>query len=74
MADARQTVTKQTWATAPEVVKFFGEELAKIIIEDATAFGQIKTHECGLGSTVTFYLVRSEIDTTSTTSERPPLQ
>ena len=67
MADARQTVTeilgyKTSWATAPEIVKVFEEELAKTIIEDATALGQIKIHECGLGSTVTFYPVRSEID------------
>ena len=53
---------KTSWVTAPEIVKTFGKELAKTIIEDATALGQIKIHKCGLGGTVTFYPVRSEID------------
>jgi len=50
------------WHTAPDIVKIFGEKLAKTIIDEATALGQIKTHECGFGSTARFYLVRREIE------------
>ena len=52
----------ECWYTAPRIVKIFGKELAKTIIDEATAFGHIKTHECGLGSTIRIYLVRREID------------
>ena len=52
----------ECWYPAPVIVKIFGKELAKTIIDEATASGQIKTHECGLGSTIRFYLVRREID------------
>ncbi len=66
------------WHTAPDIVKIFGEKLAKTIIDEATALGQMKTHACGLGSTARFYLVRREIDghtcSKTRTVERLPLQ
>ena len=36
----------ECWYTAPGIVKIFGKGLAKTIIDEATALGQIKTHEC----------------------------
>ena len=65
----------ECWYTAPDIVINFGKKLAKTMIDEATALGQIKKHECGLGTTARFYRMRREIDerpcSKTQTVERP---